>query len=309
APAGDVGQSLAAANTKADQALAGLDSKASASSVQQLQAAIRKQNRNLLELDGWRAAAAMPFGKFFLNESVPGENAIIEAAGPYGDTIPVWQCLSKGRVQDGGWNYSPLALDSRKAYRFSVWVRTVSGTAATYFGPRLVSSIGGGGPHNNPYFVDHIGRDKLTLGKWFLMVGFLFPEDYSGSQQRLSGVYDAQTGMKVLDGTDFQFTPKIGSIAFRAYQYYSLEDGAEQWFALPRADLLDGNEPSLENLLTGVVNDGISATLTRLSTVETDLKGKAGAQELTTLQSTVGANQSAVEKQLKTLSEEGRAIG
>ncbi|OWY39336.1 hypothetical protein CEK28_08430, partial [Xenophilus sp. AP218F] len=53
----------------------------------------------------------------------------------------------------------------------------------------------------------------------------------------------------------------------------------------------------------------VNAALSRLSTVETDLKGKAGAQDLTALRSTVGANQSAVEKQLKTLSEEGRAIG
>ncbi|OWY39394.1 hypothetical protein CEK28_08730, partial [Xenophilus sp. AP218F] len=305
APAGDVGQSLAAANTKADQALAGLDGKASASSVQQLQA---QTNRNLIDTSGWRPGASMPIPGYRPQQNNEGESSIILAEGPYGEQMPVWRGVGKGGNGDGGWDYDNIPVDEQRNYRLSVWIKPVSGNAKAYLGTRNVSTIPDGIPQSNPYFLGGFPRERMTMGRWHLFVGYIYPSDYQGNNPVLSGVFDGVTGARLSSNYDFKFTTGTKVCTHRAYQYYG-EEGAEQWFALPRFEVCDGNEPTIADLLSGATRNSANAALSRLSTVETDLKGKAGAQDLTALRSTVGANQSAVEKQLKTLSEEGRAIG
>ncbi|WP_114154651.1 phage tail protein [Chromobacterium haemolyticum] len=297
APGGDINGAIVgkAAQAELDAAVqriataeTTLAGKASASDVSRLQASV---SRNLLDTSAWKPGAAFPVGKFVPNENTLNENALILGDGPFGEKLTVWKGTAKGGDADGGWNYSNIPVDETQRYRLTVWMRPVAKNGQMYFGTGNVFDIGGGG-NPNPYFAS-IPKSSFVYGRWYLWVGYIFPSSYTGPQLSKSGVYDGTTGAKVADGTDFRFYPGGNTVVHRAYQYYS-EEGAEQWFALPRFEVCDGNEPTLSELLSGAALFSANAAISRISTVESTVAGKANAQDVTTLAARVGTAEASV---------------
>ena len=156
-------------------------------------------------------------------------------------------------------------------YRFSVWVnREVLGNGSFYFGlysndselnaVYLKSKLTGLTYSStiNPYFT--VGSGLSYLGSfnnnWALFVGHLWPmNSATGSNHIDSGCYTRELG-KISDLTissdrgDFIQVEESAYVRHRSYLYYSTDPTTVQKWCYPRIDLIDGTEPSIQDLLT-----------------------------------------------------------
>lgn len=218
---------------------------------------------NIIDASEWIAGSFGTQGtspRRFLFNGGSAENGIELLNGPDGVLRPVWRSTSSDTTTgntspntdgDGGWNTDPFDITNTKMYRYSVWVYcTGVMDGKVYLGCQInsVATIGGVGNAANPYFNDGVARSSLVNGRWYLFVGYVFPKDYAGTQQALSGYYDGVTGKKVGSGIDYKWATSATQSIHRTYQFYA-SIGAEQRFWGPRVDLCDGTEPTLDDLL------------------------------------------------------------
>lgn len=191
----------------------------------------------------------------FLQSGNAGENTIVLAPGPDGQTIAQWQCTSvdgptpPGGEPDGGWDTEPFPIDHRKQYLFAQFVQclgVMDGSAYLGLGANTVRAIGGA-VLSNPYFVV-VDRSTLTLGKHYLLVGYVFPSTYAGAQLSMGGIWDGITGEKLGGAPDFQWVDGQTTTTQRSYLYYA-STGAIQRMAPPLVVLCDGTEPSVPQIL------------------------------------------------------------
>lgn len=83
------------------------------------------------------------------------------------------------------------------------------------------------------------------------MVGIVHPNSYTGGNSGLSGVYRLN-GDKTDSGTDYKWAAGATTQEMRDYLYYCTNVDERQYFVYPRVDVMDGSEPSLQELLNGV---------------------------------------------------------
>jgi hypothetical protein len=81
------------------------------------------------------------------------------------------------------------------------------------------------------------------------MVGIVHPNSYTGSDTGVAGVYDMQ-GNRVIDATEYKWGTGTRQ-EMRAYLFYCTNVNNRQYFAYPRVDVVDGSEPSIDELLKG----------------------------------------------------------
>jgi len=287
---------LNAVNERVSGALTRLDGTAAASDVAELRATVKLKGRNMLDLSSWIPGQPMP--AHYTPNGTLAENSIVYERGPFGETIPIWRGVADGRSDaDGGWDHTALPIDPTKTYRFTVWIKPVSGVGQAFLGTNSAARIDDGFVDWNPYFVIAIhGPETRALknGRWYLFVGYRLAASYTGTDPNLSAVYDGATGELVnhpeISRFSWRSQPTDTTIGYRTYQYYATA-GAEQWFALPRLELVDGNEPSVAELLSGAAQDAVRATVRRVSDVEASLAGKAAATDVTALAASVSAAQ------------------
>jgi len=202
---------------------------------------------NLLDSESWVVGSSGSQTGFSQNGST-AENSIILGLGPKGETKPLWQGNSISGGADGGWNSSTIPIDHTKSYRQSVWIKRSHATdGSSYLGCYGGSTNNMSGTSNtNPY---HFNGDLPSANKWYLVVGIINGSGYSSSGTGVSGVYDPDTGVKVLSGSDFKNKTTATVQQQRAYLYYSATDGNQAWFTDPRFELIDSNTPSIISLM------------------------------------------------------------
>lgn len=200
----------------------------------------------------------------FPGNGLTSENERITATDPQGYSRTIWETRPSGNGDaDGGWNGSSFVVDPTKTYRYSVWVkRTVvaninlnPGYVYLGCGANAVTLLGSSTPNINPYF--WISQyNQLALNTWYLVVGHIFPSSYTGTNNHPdTGVY-LQNGTRVdipwqQANTDMKHVAGQTSNMHRAYHYYSTDSTARVQFYNPRVDLIDGNQPSIGDLLVG----------------------------------------------------------
>jgi hypothetical protein len=197
----------------------------------------------------------------FKAAGLAAENSIALAVAPDGVERPTWtgtDANSDFLGDGGGWNDCPFPVDPSAMYRLAAWVQVATpgpsgpfGLGTIYlgcstFGGSDISDIGGG-VNSNPY---HLTPPRATLatGRWYLMVGYIFPTGYAGAQLNRSGLYEGLTGKRVASGTDFRWSAAATAGNLRCFQYYA-GLGAVTRFWGPRVDRCDGLEPTLDELL------------------------------------------------------------
>jgi hypothetical protein len=172
-----------------------------------------------------------------------GEEVVLWKATPDADSDP-----------DGGWNTDYYTIDATASYRFSVWIKkTNSNDGATFFG---FSSYDNGIHYGltlsdwldpNPYFWH---GDLPQLDTWYLLVGYVHKNGHSATTS-LGGIYDGETGEKVLVTRDYKFENGATNLRHRAYLFYDNNTADRQYFYAPRIDPITGNEPTIHQLLNG----------------------------------------------------------
>jgi len=201
--------------------------------------------QNVLDMQSWTVGtgttgAFNQNGKTIENERIWGE-------APQGQRAVLWEAKPEGNSDDdGGFNHRSFAIDHTKMYRFSIWLKKTNSTdGISYFGTENVNDLNGGS-HWNPYFWY---GDLPELNKWYLLVAYVHG---SGdiSAVNYGGIYDGSNGAKVANTIDFQFPVGAATTYIRSYLYYDPNVNDRQYFYAPRVEVVNGEEPSIENLLS-----------------------------------------------------------
>lgn len=221
--------------------------------------------RSLIDATWWLPGAAW---QWLLIDDTAGESSIVWGTGPRGQQQPLWKCTAAGSAgtgPDGGWNVAApgakpaneFVVDPTLTYRFAVPVYVQSGTGSVYLGPPSngVCNLNTSTLNSNPYFVAQ-AKGSLTAGRWYLMVGYVFPAGSTGMTNAGSGIYDMQTGALIAAGSNFCWPAGQDWSAMRAFQYYS-STGGIVLFAPPVVEVLDGYEAArITYIGTGQVGTG-----------------------------------------------------
>jgi hypothetical protein len=210
--------------------------------------------KSLIDPTTWTEGEGSATG--FSANGADSENHRFMDTDPFGLQAMIWEARNDSTSNaDGGWNSSTFSIDNTKLYRFSVWVnRTVQGNGSFYFGTRGYGSTDGvlyrdnGSNSTNPYFWST--GTPTTVGEWTLVVGHVWPVG-SGT-----GANHTDSGRYTIDGSivggitrDFVWRSETTTSAHRTYLYYSTDTTTRQRWVYPRVDIVDGTEPSIDELL------------------------------------------------------------
>jgi hypothetical protein len=220
---------------------------------------------NLLDTSTWTVGSGSVPG--FTRNGSDAENIRELGTNPHGDSAILWKAVPDASSNaDGGWNGSSITMDPTKTYRLTVWIKKTGNTnGSTYFGTRSYNTsgsatttyLGGNTVQSNPYFWS---GDLPELDKWYLLVGHVHGSGYSGTTDISSGIYDAITGVKVRDiSQDFKFRTDADRFLHRAYLYYNTATANRQYFWEPTVYEVNGQEPSVAELLNPSANNGESS--------------------------------------------------
>ncbi len=225
-------------------------------------------NGGLIDHSSWTNGTGS-VGQFNRSGSTD-ENHRITGTDPWGKTTTVWEARPDATSNaDGGWNSDRVDIDHTQLYRVSVWVnRKVLGTNGRfYLGSRGYGSTNGlvrvtnGTTYTNPYFWVSSATPSQSFNEdeWVLVVGHIFPSDYNGNSSHTeSGRYTTKDGRVGNIHYDFKWLPETTESLHRTYCYYSTDPTVRQQWIYPRFDLVDGTEPSIDDLLNGFDNnDGL----------------------------------------------------
>jgi hypothetical protein len=225
----------------------------------------------------------IPIGKMYGGPL--GYNTVQIKKDPWGSQNLVWRAVNTSVNLDkanwnenGGFATNTFTLDTTKTYRFSVWINRVNlnnfsdGRGTVYFGPSvntLLIQKTSGTEQNNPYFTYMQSANPSTANQqpqntWMLVVGHIHAKGTAadGVNHPNSGFYTVNGGgltFSALVGgsesaTDYIFPSDANNSGknqlLRVFQYGCSSPGVECHFMRPRIDLVDGTEPTIEELLS-----------------------------------------------------------
>ena len=187
-------------------------------------------------------------------------NSRIMDSTPYGDLNIVWDVSNQDVASDadGGWNTSIFNIDNSSMYRFSVWMRRkVIGNGSSYLGLTGFDSgnvnVGvlnrsNGATNTNPYF--YAASWPYTAGQWILLVGHVWPVGSgTGAVYTDTGIYNAN-GVKLGTNADFVWQASSVKSRHRSLLFNSTDPATNQQFYNPRVDIINGNQPTISELIT-----------------------------------------------------------
>lgn len=193
-------------------------------------------------------------------------NEIVIRKNPKNEDDIVWRGVRKDTNTqtngDGGFNTWTFRIDKNKIYRCSIWIKRPylkNSTGNWYMGAYAYDENGSipfitnKGNHADPNYY-HYSSAKVYNNDWFLVVGYILPNNTSDSifndnSSYLTKIYNSSG--KVLDTYDYKckFPNNCVKMVFRSYLYYSNIQETEQYFYRPRVDVVDGTEPTVKQLI------------------------------------------------------------
>lgn len=216
-------------------------------------------NNNILDLSTWTVGTGSVSG--FEANGDAAESQRLYDTGPFGVSALVWGTYPTGNSNgDGGWNGSYLSIDNTKLYRFSVWVRRTSSTSSGNFylgmhsnGTGDVLSLPSGTSETNPYW-DYRNIGWFNQNLWYLVVGHVYPYNYSGTSAHPdSGIYNSD-GIKAAINigntpNDCKWPSDATTAMHRTYHFYCTDNTSRLQFYSPRIEVVDDMTPPIMSLL------------------------------------------------------------
>lgn len=181
-------------------------------------------------------------------------NSRVNDTNPWGVSDVIWDVSNQDVASDadGGWEGSNFSIDNTKMYRFSTFVqRKTIGNGSFYLGmhgyPDAVLNRNNGASNSNPYFC---AREWWgNVNQWYLVAGYVWPAGSgTGAVMTDSGTYTL-SGSKIASNTDYVWQSTTTSSNHRSYLYYSTDITTNQQWYQPRVDVVDGTEPTINELL------------------------------------------------------------
>jgi hypothetical protein len=229
------------------------------------------------DIDGRASRTTSSYPSWATLYGSPMTNSIQRYPDPWGNMETVWRAENHSTIDtnasfnpNGGFIGGAVPIVGTKKYRYSVWVnRKVLGTGTFYFGAANASytSKFNGTAQTNAYFTANSSGSSEFTGKqdtWILVVGHVHPFGTA------TGGNDPYSGFYVRSGNGLTYAPLSGGAGgayndliwgsaatstsrLRVLHYADTVPGAETLFFRPRIDIVDGTEPSIEELL----NNGV----------------------------------------------------
>jgi hypothetical protein len=183
-------------------------------------------------------------------------NSRVIAEDPWGKEVVVWES-----VPNAGIYHSAQAIDNTKLYRMSWWEKRVTNAEATYaryyaglngYGSvNGVRNLSNGAYNTNPYFWS-ANHSSLTEDQWFLVVGHVFPYSHTGTSKHPDSGRYTINGLIGATSADYKWAPETATARSRTLSVYQGNDpGVVHYTVYPRLDVVDGTEPSIQELLNG----------------------------------------------------------
>jgi len=180
---------------------------------------------------------------------------------PWGNTQPIWKTTNGTGSQYGGIYMSSRTVNPKKLYRLSYWEnRVFNGPGETYgrhyFGcngygsPNGIGNLSNTTPNTNPYFWS-TSYNRLPINSWFLISGHIHPYTYTSTDEHPNSGRWNVDGTKIGNiSTDYRMFEGTTSIRPRSLTTYYAKDTTSIHHSLyPRMDVVDGTEPSIDDLL------------------------------------------------------------
>lgn len=201
----------------------------------------------------WRAGTGS--FKEFTQKGVTTNNTRVLGKNPHNEVAIIWRCRRSNSNFgiNGGFIRKSILINSKNTYRLSVWIKRNSASGKTYFGcnPGTTEKFSGNNIPNPYFFIGDLPKNN----KWYLLVAFLHPEDYTGPKDPETGIYSTD-GKKVKQMRNFRIKKDSTNQSIRVLFFDVSEeekDSSVQTIWDPRFELVDGNELSLPLLFTGLI--------------------------------------------------------
>jgi hypothetical protein len=235
-----------------------------------------KGQRSLINWNNWVAGSGGVSG--YGQNGGTNENERVSATDPWGNTRLVWESRPSGNGDaDGGWNTDWFNIDNTKLYRYSVWVRRTSSTSGgTFYLGLYANGDGSRRMDNNTVegnaYWECTGTGNLTQNQWYLWVGHVYPANTSETGRHPNTGYYTTTSGRVagiggcnIGSGDVKWSLNSTQGIHRTYHYYCGDSTTRlQWYQ-PRVDLVDGTEPSIQDLLNNAGNTLYDLSTTKLN--------------------------------------------
>jgi len=217
-------------------------------------------SNNLVDPGNWSVGSGGSSG-YGANGSSSEQNRLYVTDDPWGRKSVTWRTTPDATSDaDGGWDSSYYSIDTNYTYRYCVWVRRyTSGTGGTFYYGMNPAPIRNDNDavQDNPYW--HCPSiASLTQNQWYLVVAYCFKESYTGLRHPESGYWyidgngdlqKSDLGFCNVGSQDVRWNPGTSSANHRVYHYYTTNTASGIEFAYPRMDKVDGNEPSINELM------------------------------------------------------------
>lgn len=216
--------------------------------------------RSLINWNNWTLGSGSVTG--YNQNGQTAENERVSSTNPFGYNDIVWEARPLAQTNDdGGWNTDWFNIDRTKLYRFSVWVRRTSSTAGgTFYFGMYANGDGSRRTDNsavegNAYW-ECSGTGILTQNQWYLWVGHVYPSSTSFTGRNPETGYYTVSGGRVgningcnIGSGDLKWSANSTQGIHRTYLYYCSDSTTRLQFYQPRVDVIDGTEPSIQELL------------------------------------------------------------
>jgi len=208
---------------------------------------------------------------------------------PFDKLNVVWVAkdTDTANTAEGGFHTPIIDINAseNKTYRFSVWLKQQNNNGAKYFGLLARDTTGNtrssklrvsdqtSGGNSNPYFWN---GDLATNDEWYLHVGFVRPEDGTIQKQlsdEFAGIYNTAGERVKISNNEYKYLSGVNGLRLRAYQFYNTAgtgDEVEMWG--PRIDVVDGKEPSVQELIFPTIDSDILYAIKKRPSAKTVYK-------------------------------------
>ena len=211
-----------------------------------------------------------------------GNNERVTVAGPFGSQVTVWRASSMATTTNsgasGGWIHKGVNINTSKTYRIAYWMKSTGSTicnnnAAFYTVPTE------GGSNVSPLLIGtnlerywpSVYNLELPTDKWVLIVGYVYGKNVT-TYDLPSGVFDPITfnpnsPSPILSTNNHKFPANYTALNLRLRNsLWNCMQGEIQYSYLPRIEEINGQEPTIQELLGAANNsDTQSPTVATLS--------------------------------------------
>lgn len=210
-------------------------------------------SQNLLNTDSWNPENPITEQGEFQSWGDPS-NEVITASNPFGNQVPIWQTSCDGNFP--GFAVQNISIDYNATYRFTVWVKMTNSDTHNYALKASSTASDGfirgdGSTIKDAYFTSW----KLPVrDSWFLVVGYI---KGNGSSQSFpdKGIYkEATFEQSSLNYETFRFNTTSNKITITTITFNSTDSNDKAFYYDPRVEMLNGQQPSIDELLNNSDN-------------------------------------------------------